>query len=71
MKLIDADATLSTVMTDAVYEAMSEITDQEFNHTDSFCVLTPKGKKIRFKKICESTDYCDGCPHSQCMFEEV
>ena len=35
---------------DDILEAYRLITDQEFEHTNSFWITTPKGKKILFKK---------------------
>ena len=39
-----------TVITNSVYEAYCAITDEEFEHSDSFWITTPKGKKINFVK---------------------
>ena len=35
---------------DGIIEAFNQITDQEFEHSDSFWIVTPKGKKIEFEK---------------------
>ena len=39
-----------TVITNSVYEAYCAISDEEFEHSDSFWITTPKGKKINFVK---------------------
>lgn len=40
----------STVITNSVYEAYCALSDEEFEHSDSFWITTPKGKKINFVK---------------------
>lgn len=35
---------------DDILEAYNKISDQEFEHTDNFWIVTPKGKKIVFEK---------------------
>jgi hypothetical protein len=39
-----------TVITNSVYEAYCALLDEEFEHSDSFWITTPKGKKINFVK---------------------
>ena len=39
-----------TVITNSVYEAYCALSDEEFEHSDSFWITTPKGKKINFVK---------------------
>jgi len=39
-----------TVVTNAILEAYLKITDQEFEHSNGFWIMTPKGKKIYFEK---------------------
>ena len=39
-----------TVITNSVYEAYCAISDEEFEHSDSFWITTPKGKKNNFVK---------------------
>ena len=39
-----------TVITNPIYEAYCAISDAEFEHSDSFWIRTPKGKKINFVK---------------------
>ncbi len=39
-----------TVITNSVYEAYCALLDVEFEHSDSFWITTPKGKKINFVK---------------------
>lgn len=35
---------------DDILEAYNQISDQEFEHTDNFWIVTPKGKKVVFEK---------------------
>ena len=39
-----------TVITNSVYEAYCALSDEEFEHSNSFWITTPKGKKINFVK---------------------
>jgi len=39
-----------TVITDSLYEAYCKMNDEEFEHTESFTVKTPKGKIVKFVK---------------------
>lgn len=42
--------TVEPKLKDDIVEAFNLITDQEFEHSDSFWIITPKGKKIEFEK---------------------
>lgn len=42
--------TVEPKLKDDIIEAFNQITDQEFEHHDSFWIITPKGKKIEFEK---------------------
>ena len=44
------NATTVSPFTDDILEAYSKITDQEFEHSNRFWIITPKGKKIEFEK---------------------
>jgi len=48
--LINSAPAVEPKLKDDVIEAFNLITDQEFEHSDSFWVVTPKGKKIEFEK---------------------
>lgn len=52
-----------TVITNDIYEALCQITDQEFEHSDGFWIITPKGKKIYFQKKPETGEFewCTDC----------
>lgn len=39
-----------TVITNSVYEAYCALSDEEFEHSNSFWITTPKGKKFKFVK---------------------
>ena len=47
---IDNVPTVEPKLKDSIIEAFNQITDQEFEHSDSFWIVTPKGKKIEFEK---------------------
>lgn len=47
---IDNAPTVEPKLKDDIIEAFNLITDQEFEHSDSFWIVTPKGKKIEFEK---------------------
>ena len=49
-ELIDNAPTVEPKLKDDIIEAFNLITDQEFEHSDSFWIITPKGKKIDFEK---------------------
>lgn len=48
--VIDNAPTVEPKFKDDIIEAFNLITDQEFEHSDSFWIETPKGKKIEFVK---------------------
>lgn len=60
-----------TVITNSVYEAYCALLDEEFEHSDSFWITTPKGKKINFVKerpqgkwqLHGMIYYCSECGH--------
>lgn len=49
-EIIDNAPTVEPKLKDNIIEAFNQITDQEFEHSDSFWIVTPKGKKIEFEK---------------------
>lgn len=48
--IINNAPTVEPKLKDDIIEAFNQITDQEFEHTDTFWIETPKGKKIEFEK---------------------
>lgn len=50
LNAIDNAEAVEPKLKDDIIEAFNLITDQEFEHSDSFWVVTPKGKKIEFEK---------------------
>ena len=50
LDIIDNAPTVEPKLKDDIIEAFNLITDQEFEHSDSFWIETPKGKKIEFEK---------------------
>ncbi len=56
-----------TVFTDAILEAYSKITDQEFEHSNGFWIMTPKGKKIYFEKKRPQSEWIKGPEISRTM----
>jgi len=50
LPIIDRTPTVEPKLKDDIIEAFNQITDQEFEHSDSFWIVTPKGKKIEFVK---------------------
>lgn len=56
---IDNAPTVEPKLKDAIIEAFNLITDQEFEHSDSFWIVTPKGKKIEFEKKRQKGDWIE------------
>lgn len=50
LRKIDNAPTVEPKLKDDIIEAFNLITDQEFENSDSFWIVTPKGKKIEFEK---------------------
>lgn len=47
-----------TVITDSLYEAYCKLNDEEFEHSDSFTVKTPKGKIVKFVQFVIVSGIC-------------
>ena len=50
VEVIDNAPTVAPTLRDDIIEAFNKITDQEFEYSNSFWIVTPKGKKIEFEK---------------------
>lgn len=76
-KDIDNAPTVEPKFKDDIIEAFNQITDQEFEHSDSFWIETPKGKKIEFVKKrpqgkwrnYEGMTTCEKCG-AECLYDE-